>query len=704
MNTPCTLTHAFACAICLAFVSVAGAQDLTFLHVSDTHVPHAFSQTQETLAALPDGPIDLVPYGVTVPEPSFVLATGDANEFGGGKGWWQQYLDAWSEVPLRAYHQLGNHDNTWRCSRPAVRELYGSPFYAFDLAGVKFIGWDTASPQDPRPSIGEEGIRWLEQQFAQTPAEQPVILFAHHPLDGREFAGAYDRARLLDLLRTRNVVVMLVGHGHNARAWQVEGFDTVMGGSTFGNRPGYGIISITDGVLRVCHQYVGENAEMVPLLEKPIPQRSPFMPLAVLPADGAVIEADAPLRWTVSAEGTPVAATWTLDGDATGEMQQVGDGWQADLDPGAVEPGAHVLRLEMTDADGTVTSRTVSFFRNGGAFDVAWRRKLDGSCEGTPLIAGGSLFVGDNSGALTILNPDDGAQIGSVQTGGEVRSAPVVTVGGDTIVFGSADGLLRAIDPFGIERWRFDAGSAIYGGALVDGGRVYVGTADGDVVAVDAASGAELWRSDAPDYAIERAPAAGGGAIFAGSWDQNAYAFDAATGDVRWSGPSAGSDREGFVAWYYSPADCPPAFVGGNVFFADRAYQLTVFDAQTGERLLAEEKSVAVAPSADGTGVYVRHTDGRASRRAADGSVVWTAEVPTGAVATPPVESHGLVWVISDRGMLSALDPQTGALVAQQRVVRDLFGFAAPVFDGEHVYLADMAGNVTCFAPRWLED
>lgn len=90
------------------------------------------------------------------------------------------------------------------------------------------------------------------------------------------------------------------------------------------------------------------------------------------------------------------------------------------------------------------------------------------------------------------------------------------------------------------------------------------------------------------------------------------------------------------------------------------------------------------------------------SRRAADGAVTWTAEVPTGAVATPPVEAHGIVWVISDRGLLSALDAQTGDLLGQQRVTAGLFAFAAPAFDGERLYVADMSGRVTCFLPDWL--
>ncbi len=689
------------CVVVLASAGIASAQDLTFLHVSDQHVPHALSQTQETMATVPHGPIELTPYAITTPAPSFVLSTGDFNEFSGGNGWWEQYLSLWEDITVPVYHQAGNHDNTWRCARPHLREMHGSAFYAFERAGVKFIGWDTATPQDPRPSIGEEGIRWLEEEFAQTPPEQPVIVFGHHSLDGREYAGAYDRARLLDLLQTRNVVLMLVGHGHNARAWQVAGIDTVMGGSTFGKRPGFGVVSIVDGTLRVCHQYT--DGEIAPLLEKPIPDRSPFIPMAVLPPDGTVLDADEAPGWTITAEEAPVEARWTLDGDASGEMLAVGDGWRVDLDPAAVEPGAHSLRLELVAADGRISSRTVGFYRNGGAFDVVWRRRLDGSCQGAPLIADGRLFVGDNSGALTILDASDGAVVGHVQTGGEVRSAPVAMPGADTVIFGSADGVLRAIDPIGVERWRYDAGSALYGAPLIADGRVYVGTADGDVLALDAATGAPIWSADEPEYAFEQAPAAGAGGIFAGSWDRHAYAFDAATGELKWRRPSAGSDREGFVAWYYSPADCPPVVVGENVFFADRAYRLTVFDAESGERLFDEAKSVAVAPSADGNGAYVRHTDHRVSKRAADGSVIWVAEVPTGAVPTPPVEAHGLLWVISDRGVLSALDAGSGRLIGQERVTPDIYGFAAPAFDGERVFVADMAGQVTCLAPDWLE-
>jgi outer membrane protein assembly factor BamB len=420
------------------------------------------------------------------------------------------------------------------------------------------------------------------------------------------------------------------------------------------------------------------------------------------PADRTVFGPGEPLRWTVTAGGAATAGQWTLDGGSPNAMVRAGEAWLAELDRDEVAPGAHVLRLALRDAEGRVSTRTVAFYVNGGAFDVQWRQRPGGSSQSTPAVTAGRVFVGDNHGALSVFDITDGSRVATVETGGEVRSAAVRIAGGEAVAFGSADGIVRAVTPDGDELWRYDAGSAIYGSPTARGDRVFFGTEDGEVVALETADGSCAWRAEAAEYAIERAPAVVGDGLFVGAWDRHAYALDGGSGEVRWRKPSAGSDREGFVAWYYSPADCPPAVAGRNVFFADRAYMLTVFDAATGERILDEERSVAVGPSGDGQFVYVRHTDDRVSKRRADGSVAWEAGVPTGAVATPPVESYGIAWVISDRGTLTALDAASGEILAQQRITPDLFAFAAPTFDGERLYVADMGGRLTCFRPTWL--
>jgi outer membrane protein assembly factor BamB len=685
--------------------SAWAVEDFTFLHLSDVHFPHAAQDTRETVAAIPAAELLLLePYGVTVPAPAFAVVTGDLTEFGGGNEWWEQYQALWNALPFRVFHQLGNHDNTWDCGRSRLRKLYGSAFYSFERFGARFIGWDSATPQDPRPSVATEGLLWLREELEGTPLEQPIFFFVHHALDGREFSSDYEKARLLDVLQTRNVVVLLVGHGHGARAWQVGGIDTVMGGSAYGERRGYGIVSVQDDVLRICHQHLGDEPKMVGLLERPLPARSPFLNVeSISPSDGHVFRAADALEWTLRVEPpeTVQRARWLLEDVDAGTMVLEGDTLRATPHPADLAPGAHTIRFELLDTAGHLTSRTVAFWVDGGPFMVAWKQQLEGSCQSTPLVADGRLYVGANDGGMYAFDAATGEPLWRFDTDGEIRSQPVMAEGDETVYFGSADGSLYAVTTDGELGWRFDTGGPIYGSASVDGDTIVCATNSGEVLALDRRTGTPVWRSGFPEYAIETAPCVADATVYVGAWDRFIYSLDIRDGAQLWRAPSKGSDREG-AARYYSPADCAPAFLEGRIFAADRAYSLTVLDSRTGERLMDEGKCVAVSRSPDGGFVYVRHTDDRVSKRRPDGSVVWTAEVPTGSIATPPVEAHGYVWMISSLGTLSVLDAETGQLVAlQYKAFPDIYAYAAPAFDRERVYLADMAGHLLALTALW---
>lgn len=674
--------------------SLLAVPDFSFLHLSDVHVPYALDTSRQTIAALPGGPIALEPYGMTATAPAFAFVTGDLTEFGGGDGNWEKYLGLWSKLPYRVYHQLGNHDNTWDALRPRLAGVHGQDCYAFEQFGCKFIGWDTASPQDPRPSIATEGLRWLVREFARTAPEQPVFFLCHHPLDGTEFASDYDRARLLDILRTRNVVLLLVGHGHGVRTWQIEGLDTVMGGSTYGPKArGYGIISVQDDVLRVAHQFEGPERKLEPLLEKPLASQSPFLQMQVAPADGAVFRPGQRLVWTIGLTSPDVAigGRWVVDGELEGHLARVAGGWQAEVSREKLQPGAHAIRLELTATDRPTTSRTLAFWLDAGPVRIVWKRQLGGSSQATPAVSGARVYAAANDGGLYALMAASGRELWRFQAGEMIRGGPVVA--GGKVYFGAADGHVYALDGQGKPSWQADAGAPVLGPPALAGRRLLVATNAGDILALDAVTGQPLWRTPAAAYSIETGPVVTGDTVYAGAWDKYVHALDLATGTARWQALSRGSDRTG-AAEYYSPADAPPVVVQGKVWICDRGYWLTGLDAVTGERFAAEEKAAAVCASADGAHFYVRQSDGRVTKRTATGEIVWTAEVPTGYVPTPPVEAGSFVWMLSGLGTLSKLQVDTGRLVAQYKAFPGIYAFAAPAFDGSRVYLADMAGNL----------
>ena len=675
----------------LLALPVWGLENFTFLHLSDVHYPYAKSDSVQTIGSLPQGAVELQPYGVTAEAPAFALVTGDANEFGGGDGNWQGYLDLWKAWPHPVHHQLGNHDNTWDCGRPRLEKLEGSAFYAFSYGGAKFIGYDTATPQDPRPSVATEGLQWLTKELAGTPVEEPVFFFCHHPLNSTEFASAYARERLQEVLQTRNVVLVLDGHGHGMTHRVIGGFDAVMGGSTFGARRGYGIVSVKDGVLRVCHQFVGNEARQVAVLEKPVAQRSPFLQVqCITPTDGCILkQGTLPVAIGVTQPERVVKGRW-VEGEREGEMRLVDGVFRGEL-PRDLEAGAHAVKLELTDAQGIATFRWRRFWVAGGGLELRWARQVGGECQAPLAVDGRRVYVGSNDGVVRALDRESGKCVFASQVGGQVRSRPLMLPSGRVCVANSG-GKLLCLTADGKTVWRYQTGAPIYASPTLVRGRVVCANNEGDIVALDADTGRLLWRCEETTYAIESAPAADGEQVFAGSWDGYVYAIGLEDGKARWKALSRGSDRSS-ASRYYSPADAPPVVAGSNLFVADRGYKLTVYDRLTGALLPLEEKCGAVGSGTDGS-VYLRHPDGRVSKRLADGTVVWEAKVPTGYLPVPPVEAGGRVWVMSDRGTLTGLDAAQGTVVAQCQVAPGMFMFAAPAATADEVYVADESGWV----------
>jgi outer membrane protein assembly factor BamB len=117
-----------------------------------------------------------------------------------------------------------------------------------------------------------------------------------------------------------------------------------------------------------------------------------------------------------------------------------------------------------------------------------------------PTVAHGVVFVGGQDGQLHAIDARSGQKRWSFRAGGPVRTRPGIV--GDALVFQADDGYLYKLDAAtGVEAWRvplvskpierlpFDNPKSRYdrfgSDVTVGGGRLYVGTHDGHVVALD---------------------------------------------------------------------------------------------------------------------------------------------------------------------------------------------------------------------------
>jgi outer membrane protein assembly factor BamB len=119
----------------------------------------------------------------------------------------------------------------------------------------------------------------------------------------------------------------------------------------------------------------------------------------------------------------------------------------------------------------------------------------------------------------------------TLRLGGNVQ--PVVASG--RLFVGTLDGTFVALDAStGAELWRAQTGDAILGTAAIAGQTVFVGSQDGRIHAYDAATGAEQWTY-ATKGGIWAAPLVVENSVAIGSRDGLFYALDAASGALRWS-------------------------------------------------------------------------------------------------------------------------------------------------------------------------
>ena len=101
---------------------------------------------------------------------------------------------------------------------------------------------------------------------------------------------------------------------------------------------------------------------------------------------------------------------------------------------------------------------------------------------------------------------------------------------GNPALTGVADGALPAKPAL---LWTFKSGGPVKSSAVIGGGKVFIGSNDGQVHALDFASGNELWSFKAGS-AVDAAPLLANGAVFAGTIEGLFYAIDAANGKQLW--------------------------------------------------------------------------------------------------------------------------------------------------------------------------
>ncbi len=173
----------------------------------------------------------------------------------------------------------------------------------------------------------------------------------------------------------------------------------------------------------------------------------------------------------------------------------------------------------------------------------AWKFQTKGKVRSSPVISGGLVYAGSDSGELFALELSTGKKKWSAKITPPpeaktkvkwIRSAPAVAKG--IVVVGADDGVLRAFDAkTGKPKWEFKTAGQIRSAPAIVGDRVVFGSWDGRCYCVRLSDGKEFWRYRVgdPGVRVHAPPAVAGGRVYVGAWEDYAIVgLDLGTGKL----------------------------------------------------------------------------------------------------------------------------------------------------------------------------
>lgn len=250
------------------------------------------------------------------------------------------------------------------------------------------------------------------------------------------------------------------------------------------------------------------------------------------------------------------------------------------------------------------------------------------------------------------------------------------------------------------------------GGLAAVGSLVIATTGFGEVVALDAASGSEVWRQDL-DAPGTSAPTIAGDLAYVVARDGRAWAIELGNGRVRWTITStppvsnfsggAGAAVTGDIAIFPFPTgEVLAAFPEGGL----RRWS-TVVTGQRDGQAASTVSDIAGDPVIDGNRVYVGNISGRVvALDIANGDRIWTAT--EGAVG-PVWPAGGSIFMVNDLGELLRLDATDGAPIwrvalpgfeeRRERRQKTRVAHYGPIVAGNRVIVASSDGLIRQFDP-----
>jgi outer membrane protein assembly factor BamB len=331
-----------------------------------------------------------------------------------------------------------------------------------------------------------------------------------------------------------------------------------------------------------------------------------------------------------------------------------------------------------------------------------------------PVILDNRLFAIDTVGEVSARDASTGRllwqrRIAVEGEGDRPAFGGGVSVMGNRAYATTGFGVVVALDvESGAEVWRVQLPTPLRAAPAVEGGRLFVTSQDGQLTALNADTGAQLWQATAT---VEPAAILGPGApsvaldtVVAGFASGELFALRVENGRTAWQDQLSRTGRTTALG-ALSGIAASPVIDRGRVFAISHGGRMVALELATGQRIWEREFAGVNTPWPVGDWVFAVTVEAElVALTRADGKIRWVADLgrwrdaedKKGAIEWfGPVLAGNRLLLVSSRGRLASVDPQSGTVVSSRELGEA--AYLPPVVANGVLYILTDDGTVTAY-------
>ncbi len=346
----------------------------------------------------------------------------------------------------------------------------------------------------------------------------------------------------------------------------------------------------------------------------------------------------------------------------------------------------------------------------------AWTAQIAGSSNkrrlaASPVVGDGKLFAVDTNASVHAYDAQSGAKLWSyrLEVASNLESAAFgggATYANDRVYATNGVGDVVALNATtGAELWRAKPAGPLRGSPTVAFNSVFVMTQDNQIHTLDANTGAFQWdesgsSAQAGVFGVA-SPAAGQGTVIAGysTGELSAYRYE--NGRILWADALARTSISTQVGTL-TDVDADPIIDSGFVYALGQGGRMAAYQLVTGQRIWELNLAGISTPALAGEWIFTLTDDSRLlAIQRNTGKVRWISQLPRwkdekdkeGAIFwTGPVLANNRLWIASSRGQVWSVNVMDGSTTEFAELNAGVS--LAPVMANQTLYILDDDGKL----------